>query len=471
MTASLLFHDFETFGANPKRDRPCQFAAIRTDEDLNIIDEPKVWFSQPGNDYLPHPMACLITGITPQQALAQGMAEPEFARLIHQQMSQPKTCTLGYNSLRFDDEVTRFMLYRNFYDPYEREWQHGNSRWDLIDMTRATYALRPDGIIWPENEDGLPSFKLEALSKANGLTHSKAHDALSDVEATIALAKLIRQHQPKLYQFFFKLRRKQAVAELIDIINLQPLVHTSSRFSAAQGCTTYVVPMAWHPVNKNAVVVVDLNGDLTPLLELDGQALVERLYTKTADLDEGQSRLPVKLVHINKCPILAPAKTLGPERADALGIDRARCRDNLELLKQHPELREKLGALFAQEGDYPTPDAEEALYSGFISDADKAAMALVRENQDPNRLSGIQFKDERLNTLLFRYRARYFAQTLSEQEQLRWQRYREEVLMQGSRGFGLQEFMVELEQLAEERAEDAKAMGILKSLYQYAQSL
>lgn len=202
MTASLLFHDFETFGANPKRDRPCQFAAIRTDEDLNIIDEPKVWFSQPSNDYLPHPMACLITGITPQQALAQGMAEPEFARLIHQQMSQPQTCTLGYNSLRFDDEVTRFMLYRNFYDPYEREWQHGNSRWDLIDMTRATYALRPDGIIWPENEDGLPSFKLESLSQANGLAHSKAHDALSDVEATIALAKLIRQHQPKLYQFF-----------------------------------------------------------------------------------------------------------------------------------------------------------------------------------------------------------------------------------------------------------------------------
>ncbi|WKE63928.1 exodeoxyribonuclease I [Gallaecimonas kandeliae] len=471
MTASLLFHDFETFGADPKRDRPCQFAAIRTDEDLNPIAEPLTWYSQPTDDYLPHPLACLITGITPQQALAKGLPEPEFIRRIHAEMSQPQTCSLGYNSLRFDDEVTRFTLYRNFFDPYEREWQNGNSRWDLIDLVRATYALRPEGIHWPENEDGSPSFKLELLSAANELAHQRAHDALSDVEATIGLAKLIRERQPKLYDYFFKLRRKQAVAQLIDVINLQPLVHTSSRFPALQGCTTYVVPLAWHPVNKNAVIVVDLNGDLAPLLELEGEALKARLYTRNADLEAGQSRLPVKLVHINKCPILAPAKTLGPERADELGIDRGRCRDNLEQLKQRPQLRDKLVELFAAEGEFASQDAEEALYGGFISDADKAAMALVRDNQDPNQLGQIRFKDERLNTLLFRYRARHFAQTLTEQEQQRWRCYRQEVLVEGSRGFSLQDFMLELESLAEERAQDEKAMAILKSLYQYAQSL
>ncbi|WP_115718699.1 exodeoxyribonuclease I [Gallaecimonas mangrovi] len=472
MTASLLFHDYETFGADPKNDRPCQFAAIRTNENLEPIEEPKVWFCQPTDDYLPHPMACLITGITPQQALAQGMAEPEFIRLIHGQMSQPQTCTLGYNSLRFDDEVTRFTLYRNFYDPYEREWQNGNSRWDLIDMVRATYALRPDGIEWPINEETCAaSFKLEALSKANNLVHDRAHDALSDVEATIAMARLIRDRQPKLYDYFFKLRRKQAVAQLIDVINLQPLVHTSSRFPAAQGCTTYVVPLAWHPVNKNAVIVVDLNGDLTPLLELDGEALIERLYTKTAELEAGQSRLPVKLVHINKCPILAPAKTLSPKRAEELGIDRDRCRHNLEQLKAQPQLREKLLALFSNERDFADVDAEEALYNGFISDADKATMALVRESQQPYNLGQLTFKDNRLNTLLFRYRARYYPQTLSEQEQLRWRQYREEVLMHGARGFGIQAFMQELEQLAQERSDDEKAMAILQSLYQYAQNL
>ncbi|EKE76732.1 exodeoxyribonuclease I [Gallaecimonas xiamenensis] len=471
MTASLLFHDFETFGTDPKKDRPCQFAAIRTDEQLNPIDSPKVWFSQPTDDYLPHPMACLITGITPQQAMAKGVAEPEFIRLIHQEMSQPQTCSLGYNTLRFDDEVTRFTLYRNFYDPYEREWQNGNSRWDLIDMVRATYALRPEGIEWPYYEDGSPCFKLEELSKANALVHARAHDALSDVEATIGLAKLIRDRQPKLYDYFFKLRRKQAVTALIDVINLQPLVHTSSRFPGLQGCSTYVVPLAWHPVNKNAVIVVDLNGDLAPLLDLDGQALRQRLYTRSADLEEGQSRLPVKLVHLNKCPILAPAKTLGPERADELGIDRNRCRQNLDTLKAHPELRDKLVELFSDSGDFAEQDAEEALYGGFISDADKASMALVRANQDPNRLTQIHFKDPRLNTLLFRYRARYFAQTLTEKEQLRWRQYREEVLVQGSRGFGMQDFMLELEVLAEERADDEKAMAILKQLYLYAQNL
>lgn len=471
MTASLLFHDYETFGADPKNDRPCQFAAIRTDLQLQPIGSPIVLYSQPTNDYLPHPMACLITGITPLLALQRGIAEPQFIAKINDAMSQPETCTLGYNSLRFDDEVTRFTLYRNFFDPYEREWQHGNSRWDLIDVTRATYALRPEGITWPQKEDGSPSFRLEELSQANQLAHSQAHDALSDVEATIALAGLIRQRQPKLYEYFFNLRRKQAVAALIDVINLTPLVHTSSKIPALQGCTTFVVPVAWHPDNKNAVIVIDLNGDLTPLIELSGDALRQRLYTATADLAPGESRLPVKLVHINKCPILAPAKTLSAERADELGIDRQRCRDNLNTIKATPTLRDKLTTLFAQQGDFSDVDAEAALYDGFIKDADKATMARVRQCQDPAQLSQLHFQDQRLQTLLFRYRARYFTATLSDTELRQWQQYRQSVLLDGQRGLNLDAFMLELEQLAQARENDPQALAVLKALYQYAQSL
>jgi exodeoxyribonuclease-1 len=162
---SFYWHDYETFGADPSRDRPVQFAGLRTDAELNVVGESLVIYSRPADDYLPHPQACLVTGISPQLALQQGVPEAEFIRQIHEELALPGTCGVGYNSLRFDDEVTRYTLYRNFYDPYAREWQNGNSRWDIIDMVRATCALRPEGIEWPLREDGLPSFRLEDLTQ------------------------------------------------------------------------------------------------------------------------------------------------------------------------------------------------------------------------------------------------------------------------------------------------------------------
>jgi len=193
---TLYWHDYETFGIDPKRDRPVQFAGIRTDEALNIIGAPLVIYCQPANDFLPSPQACMITGISPQLALKEGVNEAEFISRIHAEFARPGTCTVGYNNIRFDDEFTRYTLYRNFYDPYAREWQNGNSRWDIIDLLRVTRALRPAGINWPERDDGQSSFRLEELSKANNIAHDAAHDALSDVLATIEVARLIKARQP-----------------------------------------------------------------------------------------------------------------------------------------------------------------------------------------------------------------------------------------------------------------------------------
>ena len=207
MATTLYWHDYETFGVDARRDRPAQFAGLRTDEELNEIGEPLNIYCKPALDVLPHPEACLITGITPQLADARGVLEPEFIARIHAEFAQPGTCGVGYNSLRFDDEVTRHTLYRNFYDPYAREWQNGNSRWDLIDLVRMTYALRPEGIEWPLKDDGKPSFRLENLATANNIGHESAHDALSDVRATIGVARLIRNRQPRLYDWLFQLRK------------------------------------------------------------------------------------------------------------------------------------------------------------------------------------------------------------------------------------------------------------------------
>ena len=233
MNATTFFwHDYETFGISPRRDRPAQFAGIRTDAELNEIGAPVMQYCQPAPDYLPNPQACLLTGILPQTCLERGLPEPDFAAAIERELAAPGTIGVGYNSIRFDDEVTRFLFWRNLIDPYAREWQNECGRWDLLDVVRCTYALRPDGIEWPTNDEGRVSFKLEHLSAANGLAHEAAHDALSDVRATIALARLIRARQPRLFDFCLKLRKKDAVIAEIGIG--KPFLHISGRYRSEE---------------------------------------------------------------------------------------------------------------------------------------------------------------------------------------------------------------------------------------------
>lgn len=464
---TFLFHDYETFGKSPSLDRPAQFAAIRTDAEFNIIGEPEVFFCKPADDYLPQPEAVMITGITPQHALAQGMNEADFAKRIHGLFSVPKTCVVGYNNVRFDDEVTRNIFYRNFYDPYAWSWQHDNSRWDLLDVMRACYALRPDGIVWPENDDGLPSFRLEHLTKANGIEHTNAHDAMADVYATIAMAQLVRTRQPKLFDYLYSFRHKQKLITLIDVPQMKPLVHVSGMFGALRGNTSWIAPLAWHPENRNAVIMVDLAGDVSPLLELDADALRERLYTPKAQLTD--AAVPVKLVHLNKCPVLAQANTLRPEDAERLGIDRQHCLANLKLLRDNPQVREKVVAIYAEAEPFvPSDNVDAQLYNGFFSDADRAAMKIVLQT-DPQNLPAldISFVDPRIEKLLFNYRARNYPGTLDEAEQQRWLNHRREVFSADY----LQRWAQELEMLYNQYEGDKEKTALIKALYQYAQEI
>ncbi|MEQ9912085.1 exodeoxyribonuclease I [Pectobacterium polaris] len=466
---TFFIHDYETFGKHPARDRPAQFAGVRTDMDFNIIGEPLVIYCRPTDDYLPEPEAVMITGITPQVALAKGVNEAEFARQIHDAFSVPGTCIMGYNNIRFDDEVSRNIFYRNFYDPYAYSWQNGNSRWDLLDALRACYALRPEGIVWPENDEGLPSFRLEHLTKANGISHEQAHDAMSDVYATIAMAKLFKQAQPKLFEYLFPLRNKNKISALIDIPQMKPLVHVSGMFGAARSNTSWIVPLAWHPDNRNAVIMCDLAGDMTPLLELDSAALRERLYTRRDALEADQSAVPLKLVHINKCPVLAPANTLRPEDAERLGIDRQRCLDNLALLRNNASVREKVVELFAEAPAFAaSDDVDLRIYDGLFGDADRMAMKIIQETAPQNLPAlDLTFADNRLEPLLFRYRARNFPGTLDDREQQRWLQHRRAVFTPER----LQDYLSELSNLYQLHEDDKEKMAQLKALYAYAQEL
>lgn len=473
---TLYWHDYETFGIDPVRDRPVQFAGVRTDEDLNIIGEPLNIFARPAPDSLPNPMSSIITGITPQQALEQGVPEAEFIERILAELSQPGTCGVGYNSLRFDDEVTRNTLYRNLYDPYAREWQNGNSRWDIIDMVRACRDLRPEGIVWPKRQDvDRSSFKLEELTAANGIGHEQAHDALSDVYATISLAKLIKDKQPKLFEFLYKLRRKNAVLKHIDMKDMTPILHTSGMYGSDHGNTRMVVPIAAHPINKNSVIVYDLSQEPNILLELGAKKLRERLYTSVDDLPEGAARPALKQLIMNKCPAIAPTSTLTGDTAKRLNIDIMNCQKNRQtLLAARKEIQKKLAEIFAPREYEPVTDPDLKIYGGgFFSDKDKALMNTIHDTA-PDEL-GEQtwsFEDARLPEMLFRFRARNYPESLNADEQAQWLEHCQARLVDGDSGYrNFEMFYADVEQTRTEIGEDDAKLKILNEVETFGREL
>ncbi|BFI96081.1 MAG: exodeoxyribonuclease I [Rhodanobacter sp.] len=427
---TFFWHDYETFGADPRRDRPVQFAGIRTTTELEIVGEPVMFFCRPPRDSLPQPEACLITGITPQQAEREGVTEAEFATRVHEQLAAPGTCGVGYNSLRFDDEVTRQLLYRNFFEPYGREWENGNSRWDLIDLARLCEALRPEGIAWPTREDGTPSFKLEQLAAANHLQQERAHDALSDVHALIDLARLIRVRQPRLWDWFYALRRKQRVFELLDVAAMTPLVHVSSRYPSSRHCLALIAPLALHPSRPGEVIVYDLATDPAELLALDEDAIADRVFTARADLPEDVERIPLRTVRANRAPALAPLSVLKGADLARLQLDPERCLAHRDALAAADGLAAKVARVFARAAELPpAEDPELALYAGFLPDADKRLLREVRATP-PEQLGtrAFAFRDPRYAELLFRYRARNWPETLDAGERERWEAFRRQRL-------------------------------------------
>jgi exodeoxyribonuclease-1 len=468
---SFFWHDYETFGRVPRRDRPAQFAGIRTDAELREIDAPVMHYCQPAPDYLPDPESCLLTGILPQTCLEQGLPEQAFADAIEQQLARPGTIGVGYNSIRFDDEVTRHLFWRNLIDPYAREWQNDCGRWDLLDVVRCAYALRPEGIAWPRHDDGKPSFKLEHLTAANGLVHDAAHDALSDVRATIGLARLIRDRQPRLWEFCLKLRRKDAVLAEIGVD--RPLLHISGMYPAERGCLAVVWPLGVHPVNKNELIVWDLAMDPAELLTLKAAEIRLRLFGKAEELAEGQTRLPIKTLHINKSPVvISSLKTLQPAMAERWGVDVAQALRHAERAAGFGGVLDGLwGEVFARPAPAQSPDVDEDLYGGFVGQNDRRALQRLR-GLSPEKLADkrVAFEDSRLEELLFRYRARNFPQTLNDEEQLRWREHCSARLHDGvGGGLSLAAFFERIDVLSE--GADERGQEILGALYDYAEGI
>jgi len=472
---SFFWHDYETFGAVPRRDRPAQFAGLRTDAELNPIDAPVMCYCRPAPDFLPEPEACLLTRILPQTCLERGLPEHAFAAAIEAQLARPGTVGVGYNSIRFDDEVTRFLFWRNLIDPYAREWQNQCGRWDLLDVLRCAWALRPEGIVWPTHDDGRPSFKLEHFTRANGLDHDDAHDALSDVRATLALARRVKEQQPRLWDFCLRLRKKDAVLDEIHAAQSQgrPFLHVSGRYGVERGCIAVVWPLAPHPVNKNEIIVWDLGQSPSQIPRLDVDSLRLRMFSREQDLPEGVTRLPIKTIHVNKSPVvIANLKTLTPQMAQRWGIDIDQALRHADEAARHAALLAGMwGEVFERASAERRPDAEEDLYGGFVGNEDRRTLQRLRA-LSPAQLADSRpaFADPRLDELVLRYRARNFPHSLSAAEQAQWQQWRSERLCHGAGGaLDLRRFGERLDALT--AAADERSVAVLAALRDYAASI
>ncbi len=430
MDKTFFFYDLETSGLNPREDRLMQFAGQRTTMELAPVGEPVNVLVKMTDDALPSPGAIAVTGITPQQTLMDGISEAEFCRYVTEEVFVPNTVAVGYNTVRFDDEFMRATLWRNFYDPYEWEWKDGRSRWDILDVVRLTRALRPEGIEWPFREDGKPTNRLELITKLNGVSHEHAHDALSDVYATIAVAKLIRDKQPKMFDYLLKMRDKRAVQRLVNLAQPQPFVYASGRYSNEYNKATVVFPLA--PGRNGNVLVFDLRYDLELLLK-----------------QSPESYFPiVKELCYNKCPAVAPMGVL--ESGDGwkkIGLTKEIVENNLKTLLSHPEFAEQMRGQYEKRPEFPPAvEPEAALYDGFLNDRDRIKVSAVR-NAEPSKLTDFHpdFIDERLPELLLHYKGRNFPETLSDSEMEAYEKYRTERLKRQA-----PRFMAELEQVKDD---------------------
>lgn len=475
---TLYWHDYETFGVDPGYDRPAQFAGLRTDLDLNPLGEPLVIYAKPPRDYVPHPDACLVTGITPQTADAHGVVEAEFIQSISHEFMQPGTCAVGYNSLRFDDNVTRATLYRNLRDPYAREYGDGRSRWDLIDIVRTAFALRPEGLNWPLRDDGLPSFRLEDLCKANGLEQGQAHDALVDVKATIALAKALKTKQPRLFDWLFEHRFKQAVQPMLAPMS-QPALHVSGMFGAQRANLGLIFPLAAHYQNRNEMICADLSGDASMLIELPAAEIHRLLYTANEDLAEGEQRPGLKSLHINRCPVVLPAKMADAAVAERAGLDLSACRKNFQLLRDYETrmpgaLRDKLRSVSELSIRAPETDPDRMLYSGgFMPREDRRTLdRILALTPEELAQTTVAFEDSRLEEMLFRYRARNYPETLDDDERCRWEEFRfARITEDDGRGLNLEGLHVLLEDRLGERGIKERDKQVLEELQRWGDSL
>ena len=468
---TFFFYDLETSGFSPQNDRIMQFAGQRTDENLNRIGEPINILVRLNDDVLPSPSALMVTKISPQKTVEEGYTEAEFSKMLVEEYFTPDTVIVGYNNVRFDDVHIQHLLWRNFYPPYDWQWKDGRSRWDLLDVVRMIRALRPEGINWPfiineETGEKFAANKLELLTKENGILHENAHDAMSDVDGLIDVARLLKEKQPQIFDYLFKIRSKNEVQKLVNLENPKPFVYTSGRFKVEFEKTTVAFPIA--PAKNQNVIVWDLRFSPEKFIDWSEDQILENITVdfETRSSDDFEP-IAAKILQYNKCPAVAPMGVLTEENQQRLKIDLAEIQKNLDILRKNPHFAENLRSAFERRSEVfqdkssaekPAPEAR--LFEGFVSRSDDIKIEAVRNSTD-RELADFHpdFTDERLTDLLLHYKARSFPKSLSSQEKELWEEYRVKNLQKM-----MPNFMKEFQEIANNQNLNSQEEYILEEI-------
>ena len=450
---TFLWYDFETYGSDPATTRIAQCAAIRTDATCTQILEEQVWYCRAVPDFLPDPVACAVTGLTPPLVNARddALTEPAFAAQLLRVLSQPGTCWVGYNNVRFDDACLRYLLHRNLLDPFAHENRLDTSRWDLLDVLRLAYAFRPEGIEWPSRTDDpeAPSFKLEDLAAANAIAQPRAHDARCDVLALIALANLVRTRQPRLFAYALGLRTPARVDALLSArAPREPLWLISPFVPASQGHLSPVVVLGKRPGRRNEWLTLDLREPVARFLETPLETLHAWRFCPEVSLPESAYRSPVRTISVKKTPMLANWAAIGATDPARFGLDLDAIQSQFAVAQRYRDaLHEKAAALLARgEAEFigQTRDPEIALYGEFPGGRDRSRLAAAWQaapdsGPDATVLQELEaaLASPTLRELAFRLRARWYPESLSDDDATRWTQLRCARVCHGAAGASL----------------------------------
>ena len=437
----ILWYDYETSGRDAAVDRPVQLGWQVTDPGMEPVADAESLLVRLPDDVLPSPGAMLVHQILPDVHQRDGISEAELAKHL-EQLIAPRTLVAGYNSRGFDDKFTQHIFYRCLRDPYAWQYADGRGRFDLYPVVLTYFVLAPESIRWPEDHDGRPRFKLDRIGPLNQLDQGlkRAHDASSDAAVTARLARQLALHDPDLFATCLKRIDKHFVT---DQIRADGRSEGFLEVTSFAGWDQGFVRDLWIPFRlserSNDYVAFDLNYDPQQVMtNLIG--LVERYSIDRSELRKQVRAMGIHTIRINAQPMLFRRATLEPHiksRLEAFGRDEVRQNQHLDVwqhIQESPAFKQlyQLAVQVLVETEQALPDdVDFGLYAGkFLSTHDKDLLASL-PLMDPEALSQWtqSFDDPRYDTLLFRYRARNFPQSLTQSEWKLWQKTRREKLM------------------------------------------
>jgi exodeoxyribonuclease-1 len=390
---SFVFFDTETTGLKHGFDQIVHLAAIRTNNDLEEIDRFQVR-SRLLPHVIPHPGALCTNGLPIKSLLDEDQpSHYDMVRAIRcKLLSWSPSIFVGYNSIRFDEEMLRHALFQTLHSPWLTS-NHSNCRADALGLMMAAAALSPACLSIPRGPEGRPVFRLEGLALANGIAHGRAHDAMADVLATLNLCRFVHQRSSELWQRFVRFSKKATVADFVDAGDGFFL----TEFFANEAYHTPVVCLGRDPEQPNGRLCLRLDCDLDRLSEISDEELRTEFTKKPSS---------VRRLRINAAPTITPLYDAPDLMLNSVGVETIETAARKVL--DDPQLCARIISVYvsARQPRSRSIFVEEQLYDGFAS-SDEARMAEFHNASWPEAVSIVQnFDDERLRT--FGLRLIYF---------------------------------------------------------------